>query len=338
MIQVLSTEISQSAIQPLTPFVVPADIGDGRVSFAELLSKQEQIESAIVPEKVDLTEPEHEAEVETVVEDSEETAEFDAYLDIPVTDGPLPSSTETPLVTTTDVPSPPDRSVNQRANQIEIDPAAGARRDTRVNAPDVKAIQIVKTTSAEARIQGMIASNPPVNSAALAHVSVRADTVVLPEAEPVLAAVPDIKPVAEPARPNAAHIPAPQLPTETGVKVSHQVATALVQQRDQLTEITLDPPELGKVKFQMATTENTAQVVLSAERPETGDLLRRHVEQLARELADLGYSDVQFQFASDRQNQGGATPPDTVKADTTETSETAPPTPMTVITGLDLRI
>ena len=46
-----------------------------------------------------------------------------------------------------------------------------------------------------------------------------------------------------------------------------------------------------------------------ADRPETGDLLRRHAAQLARELGEAGYGEVSLEFAA-----GGEAPRDQAPA------------------------
>lgn len=338
MIQILSTEISQTAPQPLAPLVAPSELGDAFVSFAALISEHEAIDIEAVAE------PHLEAETEVGLEVETEPAQVGAPTEPeapavdPMPDAPLPDETVTIQAADPNLPNVPDLTKAPELGPLLAENDGVTRRDVPAGLSENKPVHIVQTSSAEARIQGMLIAATPQITLPLVQGIMPVEMAIAPETEPVLGAVPDTKQVAEPSRPNAVQMPVTHTPPETAVKVSQQVATALVQHRDQLTEITLDPPELGKVKFQMATAENTAQVVLSVERPETGDLLRRHIDQLAKDLADLGYSDVQFQFASDRQSQGGQTQQNTLEIDAAETSEIAPPSPLTVVTGLDLRI
>ena len=60
--------------------------------------------------------------------------------------------------------------------------------------------------------------------------------------------------------------------------------------------------ELGRVKLSMKQAENGLGVFIAAERAETIDLLRRHIDQLAQQLRDLGYRDVQFSFSDNARN------------------------------------
>ncbi|WP_136443287.1 flagellar hook-length control protein FliK [Pacificoceanicola onchidii] len=69
-------------------------------------------------------------------------------------------------------------------------------------------------------------------------------------------------------------------------------------------EIRLNPEELGRVRMQMISTDLGLSVQVQADRPETLDLLRRNVDQLARELADVGYETAGFSFGdSSPQNE-----------------------------------
>ena len=62
------------------------------------------------------------------------------------------------------------------------------------------------------------------------------------------------------------------------------------------TEIRLEPEELGRVVMTLRGDERSMTLHISAERQETLELLRRQIEGLSRELADLGYSDVDVRF------------------------------------------
>jgi flagellar hook-length control protein FliK len=68
-------------------------------------------------------------------------------------------------------------------------------------------------------------------------------------------------------------------------------------------EVTLSPEELGKVRFAILGTEGQMSVQIVAERAETLDLLRRHIDVLASELREQGYDQVSFSFG-----QGGGGP------------------------------
>ncbi len=138
-------------------------------------------------------------------------------------------------------------------------------------------------------------------------------------------------------RPQAIVLQAP-VAAEHAPKVVQQLAVTMVQHKDQLTEIALDPPELGKVKMQFSITDGVAQVVLAVERPETNDLIRRHLDQLANELGALGYRDITFEFSDSNfggQHSGSG---DGTTHDDPDIAETPQPKTIAVTSGLDIRL
>ena len=71
-------------------------------------------------------------------------------------------------------------------------------------------------------------------------------------------------------------------------------------------ELTLSPEELGRVQMEFRADGDEMRVFLTAERPETLDLLRRHADQLAAELRQAGYSGASLSFGAWGQPQGEA--------------------------------
>ena len=55
-------------------------------------------------------------------------------------------------------------------------------------------------------------------------------------------------------------------------------------------EIVLNPSELGSVKMTIATNDAGSSVALQVERPETLELVNRHLDMLRRELKNVGWS------------------------------------------------
>ena len=53
-------------------------------------------------------------------------------------------------------------------------------------------------------------------------------------------------------------------------------------------DIALDPPELGRVRLSLVEVNGAMTVSITAERPETADLMRRHLALLADEFARQG--------------------------------------------------
>jgi hypothetical protein len=82
--------------------------------------------------------------------------------------------------------------------------------------------------------------------------------------------------------------------------VAQQLAVTITQTTGQPTEIAPNPEELGRVRMSMSLTDGTLMLHINAERPETADLLRRHIDTLAQEFRSLGYNDISFDFGDGR--------------------------------------
>jgi len=81
--------------------------------------------------------------------------------------------------------------------------------------------------------------------------------------------------------------------------ITRQLADVVAQMPNRPVEITLSPEELGRVRLTMRVSEAGIVVNLLAERPETLDLLRRHIDQLGHDFEQLGYESIAFSFAGD---------------------------------------
>lgn len=154
-------------------------------------------------------------------------------------------------------------------------------------------------------------------------------------AEPAHAAQPPAHSGAATLRADAARLPLPQ------------AAEILARHPDRPVEITLRPEELGHVRMALSTADSGISLTITAERPETLDLMRRHIEQLAAEFRRLGFDDLGFQFRQGGTGPGGDRPPpgprtpesaaQTGGADP-DRQDPALPTPRPVSAGLDLRL
>ncbi len=117
------------------------------------------------------------------------------------------------------------------------------------------------------------------------------------------------------------------------VAVSHQAQGGGV-------ELTLNPEELGRVRMGITGVDGAITVSILAERAETLDLMRKHMDQLAQEFRDIGYSDVSFAFdqqtdGQDEQKKGSQSNTLTKLEDT----EDAPvPVTLAVTSGVDMRL
>lgn len=93
------------------------------------------------------------------------------------------------------------------------------------------------------------------------------------------------------------------LPPAPHVEPHRQIADAIVRTRDGAVEILLDPVELGRVTVVIGS-DDRAGLGIVAERAETLELIRRHSDQLLRDLRDQGMPDARLDFL--RQDaQGG---------------------------------
>ena len=104
-----------------------------------------------------------------------------------------------------------------------------------------------------------------------------------------------------------------------------KIADVVTRAPDGPVDLHLNPEELGKVRISMAMVEGGINVTILAERPDTLDLMRRHIDQLAQEFRQLGYGLINFSFGQRNEGQenrsdGGrnlavsATPEDTPRA------------------------
>jgi len=90
--------------------------------------------------------------------------------------------------------------------------------------------------------------------------------------------------------------------------IAQQLASAAQQNGGRPVELHLNPIELGKVKISINTTDTAVVVQISADRPETLDLMRRHVDLLAQDFRDIGYGEAQFSFAGHQSSGDGRSP------------------------------
>jgi hypothetical protein len=123
-----------------------------------------------------------------------------------------------------------------------------------------------------------------------------------------------------------------------------QIAEAVRLPLDGSIEIRLSPEELGRVRLSMIPGEAGLVVQMIAERPETLELLRRHVDLLAADLQDAGYSGLEFSFSREdrRRDPSGAdidAPPSDANSKSPALSAVPPRTNRSPSGGaLDLRL
>lgn len=86
---------------------------------------------------------------------------------------------------------------------------------------------------------------------------------------------------------------------ETPRLVAVQLAEALAAKGERNIDVALSPEELGRVKMRVSTTDLSVIVTITTERPETGDLMRRHINELAEEFRRMGFEDISFEFGGE---------------------------------------
>ena len=147
-------------------------------------------------------------------------------------------------------------------------------------------------------------------------------------------------PLPAPAAPHIVTHPHAEPPPAVARQITEGLSAALAEPAagDRI-ELVLRPEELGRVRFELRGEGDRLMVTLTADRPETMDLLRRHLPDLLAELEQAGYGGASLDFGqpghSDR-------PPPTEAAQAvraaTDLSEPLPPQPgLTGSGGLDLR-
>jgi hypothetical protein len=112
-------------------------------------------------------------------------------------------------------------------------------------------------------------------------------------------------------------VAAPQAGNQVPAALAHlsgQIATALAQRPNGVTDIALSPDELGRVHMTLqADAQNPDRMVvyLTFDRPETLDLFRRHADQLAEAIRTAGYAGADINFGQSGTGAGGSFSPGT---------------------------
>ena len=91
-------------------------------------------------------------------------------------------------------------------------------------------------------------------------------------------------------------------------------------------EILLNPQELGQLRFEIHQDADQLRVILSVERPETMDLLRRNADQLLGEFRAAGFAGAQLSFGQwDQQSNDPRAPPAPLPAEQDRAVDPPPP-------------
>jgi len=121
-------------------------------------------------------------------------------------------------------------------------------------------------------------------------------------------------------------------------QVVHQINQAIIRMDGARTEVMLDPVELGRVSLTFITKDEGVTVLINADRSETADLLRRHGEQLQRDLSDSGYEEVDLDFGQGDDLHQGPSGDDSFDETAAVGSTTVSHKANFITSGLDIRI
>lgn len=128
---------------------------------------------------------------------------------------------------------------------------------------------------------------------------------------------------------------------ETVRNAAAHAVEVLTREPGKTVEIALNPEELGRVRMALSPSDAGVTVLITSERPETLELMRRHIEQLSQEFQKLGYEQAHFEFSgetSDGEDRPAhERPAGYGTAGTPDETQNAIPTRL-VQTGLDLRL
>lgn len=81
--------------------------------------------------------------------------------------------------------------------------------------------------------------------------------------------------------------------------IAAQIAEISQPTPNRPVDLALNPEELGKIRLTFTAENGALTVSVTAERPETLELMRRHIDTLAQDLRNAGYKDVSFGFEQD---------------------------------------
>lgn len=103
-------------------------------------------------------------------------------------------------------------------------------------------------------------------------------------------------------------VPIPQAPSAHAHAMAQQIASILAEPGREpggMVELALDPPELGRLRMQMTEVAGVMTLTIHAERPETAELMRRHLDLLAQEFAQAGLNAPSVSISQEGADQGG---------------------------------
>lgn len=228
------------------------------------------------------------------------------------------------------LPKPPDPTPKPpEGDAASADAVEGGMMPARIAPPEIAGAMAVpepaspQPRQAEVKVQSVVLKDEmpkprPRATQGPAEIAMRAalqvedtpDEAILPTVDPA-ATLPDPQTQSAALPPEAPLRQAEPTPPRAAPLTLHPaqvVAQILPKARAQnkAVELLLAPEELGKLRFVIQHDGASVKISLTAERPETLDLLRRHADQLVQEFRQSGYSGATIDFGNwSRQGQQG---------------------------------
>ncbi|MGX9352305.1 flagellar hook-length control protein FliK [Shimia sp. W99] len=252
--------------------------------------------------------------------------------------GDVPAGLQTvaaPQLLTSIMPSHGDNGASKKMTRYEtIPPSATPQTGISATIPGEQAAApgVAPGTELPPARQALVRSTGPSEAHSLA-IAIGSEEAPPPLAQSVSALTPET--VAQ------SQFRAPSVAPPTPQVIVRQVLEALGSSGRDLIEITLDPPELGRIRMAMAETAGSISVTIQADAYATSDLLRRHQDMLRQDLLAQGYKDVSFTFEQNAFGGRGQDSPDTNDTPTGEAPEmrTVSETRLTFSSaGVDIRL
>lgn len=154
--------------------------------------------------------------------------------------------------------------------------------------------------SVEGEAQGAKPITAPALPAAAAPL-----TLDMPHETPLFALQNEQVERANSAAPTPAHHHKSALNGTVPEQITQSIIKVFKQGQTTTTELRLNPYELGNVKLELTMRNESLHVTLFVERPESLDLIRKHIETLSAELKQAGFSKTTLDFGAWSQ-QGNA--------------------------------
>lgn len=147
----------------------------------------------------------------------------------------------------------------------------------------------------------------------------------------------------------AHHLPYQPHASEIAPSIARQLVEVMTHAQHRPVEIALSPAELGRVRMSVATDDGKITVNILAERPDTLDLMRRHIDQLGQAFRSMGYEQITFSFGrgaeTGGQSHNSSTDQNSGKTSTDEDTAHDLPTEQSIIhldqagtSGIDIRL